>query len=295
MSAVAILSLRPPLHPGSSSPLPLCVWLQINRYIRLLHARGLSSFLVTNAQFPERVAQLEPVTQLYLSIDAATASSLKAVDRPLFSDYWPRFLACLRALREKRQRTVYRLTLVKAHNMTEVIDYASLVRIGHPTLIEIKGVTFCGDTSAANDLTMSNVPFHSEVRAFSQALCDAIASSAAGGAEDEERYELACEHEHSCCVLLASTRLKRSSDGRWMTWIDYDAFHERVQRFYDSGGAEGFGVLDYAAPTPDWALYGSKEAGFNPTQERFTKARRTRSQAEEEVRRRGSAVANIPS
>ena len=88
----------------------------INRYLRLLHERGISSFLVTNAQFPERVQQLEPCTQLYLSIDAATAASLKAIDRPLFSDFWPRFLACLAALRQKRQRTVYRLTLVKVRD-----------------------------------------------------------------------------------------------------------------------------------------------------------------------------------
>lgn len=157
----------------------------INRYLKLLHDRGISSFLVTNAQFPDRIAQLDPVTQLYLSIDAATASSLKAIDRPLFSDYWPRFVACLKALKLKKQRTVYRLTLVKSFNMTEVREYAALVQIGKPTLIEVKGVTFCGDTSAANDLTMGNVPFHSEVRAFTTALCEAI-----GEVDDEERYEV---------------------------------------------------------------------------------------------------------
>jgi tRNA wybutosine-synthesizing protein 1 len=40
--------------------------------------------MVTNAQFPEAIASLIPVTQLYVSIDAATKESLKAVDRPLF-------------------------------------------------------------------------------------------------------------------------------------------------------------------------------------------------------------------
>jgi wyosine [tRNA(Phe)-imidazoG37] synthetase (radical SAM superfamily) len=30
--------------------------------------------------------------QLYVSVDAATKESLKAVDRPLFSDFWERFL-----------------------------------------------------------------------------------------------------------------------------------------------------------------------------------------------------------
>ena len=57
----------------------------INEFVRLLHSHGISSFLVSNAQFPDRVQQLQPVTQLYLSIDAATAQSLKQIDRPLFT------------------------------------------------------------------------------------------------------------------------------------------------------------------------------------------------------------------
>ena len=51
---------------------------------------------------------LEPVTQLYVSVDAATRDTLKAIDRPLFKDFWERFLECLRLLRDKHQRTVYR-------------------------------------------------------------------------------------------------------------------------------------------------------------------------------------------
>ena len=34
----------------------------INEFIRLLHAEGISSFLVTNAQFPERITQCDPVS-----------------------------------------------------------------------------------------------------------------------------------------------------------------------------------------------------------------------------------------
>jgi tRNA wybutosine-synthesizing protein 1 len=52
--------------------------------IQELHKRRISSFLVTNAQFPDMIENLVPTTQLYVSIDAATKESLKAVDRPLF-------------------------------------------------------------------------------------------------------------------------------------------------------------------------------------------------------------------
>jgi tRNA wybutosine-synthesizing protein 1 len=30
--------------------------------------------------------------QLYVSVDAATKESLKAIDRPLFGDFWERFI-----------------------------------------------------------------------------------------------------------------------------------------------------------------------------------------------------------
>jgi tRNA wybutosine-synthesizing protein 1 len=52
----------------------------INEYVRMLHGEGISSFLVTNAQFPDRIKQMEPVTQLYVSIDASTQDSLKVID-----------------------------------------------------------------------------------------------------------------------------------------------------------------------------------------------------------------------
>lgn len=45
--------------------------------------------------------QLSPVTQLYVSVDASTKASLKKIDRPLFSDFWERFIDSLKALSEK--------------------------------------------------------------------------------------------------------------------------------------------------------------------------------------------------
>ena len=64
---------------------------RINEMLKELHDRRISTFMVTNAQFPEEVKALDPVTQLYVSVDAATRDSLKAIDRPLFKDFWERF------------------------------------------------------------------------------------------------------------------------------------------------------------------------------------------------------------
>ena len=52
---------------------------QINTLIDLLHSNGVSTYLVTNAQFPDAIRTLQPVTQLYVSIDAATPAALKVL------------------------------------------------------------------------------------------------------------------------------------------------------------------------------------------------------------------------
>ncbi|ODM90500.1 S-adenosyl-L-methionine-dependent tRNA 4-demethylwyosine synthase, partial [Orchesella cincta] len=221
---------------------------EINRFVRLLHEKAISTFLVTNAQFPDAILNLDPVTQLYVSVDAATKESLKKIDRPLFRDFWERFIDSLKALRDKKQRTVYRLTLVKDFNVTELDNYAKLVELGNPDFIEIKGVTYCG-TSKASTLTMENVPWHEEN------LCNTYLPD----------YQLACEHEHSNCVLVAHKRFL--IDNEWHTWIDYDKFHELFKEYKSSGTS--FSAMDYAARTPDWACYGATERGFDPVETRW--------------------------
>ena len=50
---------------------------EINAILTELHKRHISTFLVTNAQFPDRIRHLVPITQLYVSVDAATRDTLK--------------------------------------------------------------------------------------------------------------------------------------------------------------------------------------------------------------------------
>ncbi|XP_013376023.1 PREDICTED: S-adenosyl-L-methionine-dependent tRNA 4-demethylwyosine synthase isoform X2 [Chinchilla lanigera] len=263
---------------------------QINRFLQLLHHRGISSFLVTNAQFPEEIRNLKPVTQLYVSVDASTKDSLKKIDRPLFKDFWQRFLDSLKALAAKRQRTVYRLTLVKSWNVDELQAYAELVSLGRPDFIEVKGVTYCGESSASS-LTMANVPWHEEVVRFVCELVDLIPD-----------YEIACEHEHSNCLLIAHKRIDPNFsglflacdrhpqsaarhrlrppsfkiDGEWWTWIDYNRFQELVQEYEDSGGSKTFCAEDYVSRTPPWALFGASERGFDPKDTRHQRKSRSK-------------------
>jgi len=228
---------------------------EINTLIDLLHEEKISTFLVTNAQFPDAIRSLRPVTQLYVSVDASTKETLKAIDRPLFRDFWQRFLDSLSELKDKGQRTVYRLTLVKAFNTEEIESYAKLVALGEPGLIEIKGVTYCGE-SKASSLTMENIPWHDEVIGFVKKLAESL-----------PEYTLVSEHEHSNCTLLAHQRFY--ANGCWNTWIDYPKYHQLMKEYNDSGGTKTFRDVDYMAPTPYWAVYGDENRGFDPAETRW--------------------------
>ncbi|EAN33369.1 S-adenosyl-L-methionine-dependent tRNA 4-demethylwyosine synthase [Theileria parva strain Muguga] len=235
---------------------------QINQLINELHNHQISSFLVTNAQFPEEMEALVPVTQLYVSIDASDRASLRNIDRPLFRDFWDRFLRCIELLKYRRERTVFRLTLVRNFNMTEqkneIEGYSNLIRLGEPDFVEVKAVTFCGNVEG-NAITMKNVPWHDEVIEY----CKALVST---DEHVKKNYSLVCEHRHTCCALIAKNDY--CVNGKWLTWINYDKFNELV-----TSGVE-FSGLDYSCETPDWALFGSPEQGFDPEDTRiYTKGR----------------------
>ena len=103
-----------------------------------------------------------------------------------------------------------------------------------------------------DNLTMKNVPWHEEVLKFSLALCSVLPNN---------EYEIACEHKHSCSVLISLKKFK--IDNQWHTWIDYDKFADLAL-----SGRTDFGAEEYWAPTPSWAVYGADERGFDPEQER---------------------------
>ncbi|CUM62605.1 uncharacterized protein PRCAT00000158001 [Priceomyces carsonii] len=224
----------------------------INELVQMLHDRQISSFLVCNAQHPEQLRRLQRVTQLYVSIDAPTKVDLKKIDRPLNGDFWERLTSCLDILRtvQKHQRTVFRLTLVKGFNMGDVGGYADMVVRAQPSQIEVKGATFCGSSSGnGNPLTMQNIPFYEECKQFVLNLTHELKSRGF-------HYDIAAEHAHSCCILIAHEKFK--IDGKWFTHIDYPKFFELLK-----SGKE-FIDLDYIKETPAWAVWGSNEAGFNP-------------------------------
>ncbi|CAB4255351.1 putative tRNA 4-demethylwyosine synthase [Maudiozyma barnettii] len=222
----------------------------ISKFIELLHEKKITSFLVCNAQHPESLRTIGRVTQLYVSIDASTKEELKKVDRPLYKDFWERMMECLDILRtvQSHQRTVFRLTLVKGFNMGEISSYADLVQRGEPCFIEVKGATFSGSSKDnVNSLTMQNIPYIEECKAFVERFVGELQRR---GME----YEIAAEHAHSNCVLIAHRKFK--IENKWHTHIDFEKFFQLLAT------GEPFTYMDYLQETPEWALYGN--GGFAP-------------------------------
>ena len=245
----------------------------INELLDELHKRQISTFLVTNGQHPAAIESLRPITQLYVSVDAPTQESLIAIDRPLFKDAWDRLKQSLSALKDRGQRTVARLTVVKGWNSDEISGYAELIALGKVSLVEVKGVTFCG-TSDASNLNMTNTPWHHEVVELTRTLKEELANMRKMDGSIPE-YDLACEHKHSCSVLLARVDHFAEDDPAtgtrtWRTWIDYEKF-QKLAAQHSVDPTCTFTVQDYTLPTPAWAYFGAPEEGFDPTDQRHRK------------------------
>ncbi len=203
---------------------------KMNELVQKFHKKRISTFIVTNAQYPDAIKSLATPTQLYLSVDAPDKATLKKVDVPLFADYWERLLLSLDYCRDKKYRTTIRLTCVKGEYMHNVEGYARLVKRGNPDFIEVKGYMHVG--ASQQRLKRENMPSHGEVREFGMQLLEKLPD-----------YEFASEHTPSRVVLLAKKKWHRK------TWIDYDRFFELVNAEGDY--PENLNAEDYTVGTRD--------------------------------------------
>ncbi len=115
---------------------------------------------------------------------------------------------------------------------------------------------------------MENVPWHKDVCSYAETICQRIRERHA----IDIVYNIATEHEHSCCILIARED-KFKCNGEWYTWIDYPKFTALIKAFYASNGQQSFASEDYMAKTPDWAVYQSAERGFDPIEQRWRRNR----------------------
>ena len=141
----------------------------LSDFLKECHRRKMTTFLVTNGTYPERLMELDELPmQLYVTVAAPNEEIYKKVCRPKISDGWQRIMETLECLPSLDTRTVIRHTLVKDLNFGWVDDYARLDSIARPDLIEPKGYVFVGGSRIR--LSMDNMPSFDEIRQFSQEL-----------------------------------------------------------------------------------------------------------------------------
>jgi tRNA wybutosine-synthesizing protein 1 len=211
------------------------IYPKMNELVDLFNKNGISTFLVTNAQYPDQIRDLNPVTQLYISLDAPNKQLLKEIDVPLFKDYWERLNLSLEYLAKKKQRTCIRLTLIKGLNDIELENYAKLITKSDTDFIEVKAYMFVG--ASRDRLKKENMPMHEEVVEFSKKLVEFLPG-----------YSIVSEHIPSRVVMFA--KKDYFIDGKWKTWIDFPKYDKLVNISND------FGSMDYLKATPSTGLSG---------------------------------------
>ena len=145
----------------------------LSEFLEECHRRKMTTFMVTNGTYPERLEELDTLPmQLYVTVAAPNEEIYRKVCRPKVSDGWQRIMRTLELMPSLKTRTVIRHTLVKDANFGWIDDYAALDRIADPDLIEPKGDVFVG--GSRQRLSMSCMPSFDEIKDFSRTLGEKV-------------------------------------------------------------------------------------------------------------------------
>jgi len=160
-----------------------------------------SIFVVTNCQEPMALKKLIEnnalPTQLYLSINATNQKLFLKINKPLYKDYWKRFLSFLRLAKKANCRKVIRYTLIKNINDKEenALELSKLVELVNPDFIEIKSYMYLGYSTLR--LKIENMNTLEEVKNFSLALLKFL-----------KNFKYVSEDKASRIVLLKNKKSK---------------------------------------------------------------------------------------
>ncbi|MBD3310342.1 4-demethylwyosine synthase TYW1 [Candidatus Woesearchaeota archaeon] len=143
---------------------------KLNQLIRETHKQGMTTFVVTNALVPERLKEIEPPTQLYISLDAPDEELFSKIDRSRLKDAWKRLNKSLDIMKnlKNKTRTCIRITCINGLNMVKPEKYAELIRKADPLFVEVKAYMWVGFSQYR--LEISNMPMHDEVRHFAEEI-----------------------------------------------------------------------------------------------------------------------------
>ncbi len=162
---------------------------RLGEFLEDCHARGLTTFLVTNGTAPTVLERLDPLpTQLYVTVAAPNERIYTELCLPQSRQEWWNLMRTLQLLPSLDTRRVIRHTLVDGWNLGWEEEYAQLDGIGAADFVECKGYVWVGQSRER--LSMDNMPSHAKIRAFAFRLGGALG------------YEVRDEVELSRVVLL---------------------------------------------------------------------------------------------
>jgi wyosine [tRNA(Phe)-imidazoG37] synthetase (radical SAM superfamily) len=149
------LEAAKPKHVAISYDGEPTMYTKLPELIAEFRARGISTFVVTNGTFPERIREMKESgnlpTQLYVTLAAPdketylrVCSSVKPYF-PVHVDHWERLNQTLGMLSNLGCRTVVRITSVRGVNMIKPELYRQKVELAGPAFLEVKGFSISGN------------------------------------------------------------------------------------------------------------------------------------------------------
>lgn len=184
-------SAQEPMHFAISLTGEPTAYPKLNSLIKEIHNLGKTTFVVSNGMNPEAIKNIEPPTQLYISVDAPDKELFMKVDNCTLKDGWERLLMSLNALKKlkSKTRTTLRFTLIKGINMQDPDQWGKIIKISDPLFVEVKAYMYVG--SSRERLKIENMPRHPEVKEFAKQIAE------------HSDYRIIDEKEESRVVLLA--------------------------------------------------------------------------------------------
>ena len=164
-----------PVHVAISLDGEPTLYPQIAGLIKEIKRRGMTAFLVTNGTMPNRLKEMlkedaQP-TNLYISVYATNPEGYKKITNSFVPDAFDRVVESLKMIKDfTESRTIFRMTLMKGHNLKDAKGFAKLIRMAQPKFVEFKGYTWTGESMQR--LKRDDMPDMEDLEAFAKEVSE---------------------------------------------------------------------------------------------------------------------------
>ena len=147
---------------------------KLEKLLKEFHARGMTTFVVTNGTLPEAVAKWKVLpTQFYISMVAPNEEVYRRYIRPAAPGLWKKYLKTLSMMPGigKKTRTVLRMTIARGVNDSDLEGYAAQIKLAHPHYVEVKSMVFVGGArEQSRGLALGSMLAMGEIEAIAKKL-----------------------------------------------------------------------------------------------------------------------------